>query len=151
MPRPVQRPGRPANRPGQTRGGRRGQKEAFERRGDALGSASAQPAAVVGPAELPHVLTVGELAKLLNVNAIQVIKALFDNGIMATINQSLDYDTAAIVAGDLGFEVKEQSSQTVATGNSVLVPDQAAVAAAAAAAAEAPDDESLLAPRPPVV
>jgi len=38
---------------------------------------------------------------------VDIIKALMKNGIMATINQELDFETAAIVAGDLGYEVTE--------------------------------------------
>ena len=44
----------------------------------------------------------------------QVIKTLFTNGTVATINQALDYDTAAVVATDLGFEVREQGTAVAA-------------------------------------
>ena len=44
----------------------------------------------------------------------QIIKTLFTNGTVATINQALDYDTAAVVATDLGFEVREQGTAAVA-------------------------------------
>src|SRR5215467_5993990 len=108
MPRPMQR-SRPANRPGQSRGGRRGQLEAFERRAEA-GTATATRAADSGPIELPSVVSVADLAGTLGVPVTQVIKALFTNGTVATINQALDYDTAAVVATDLGFEVREQGS-----------------------------------------
>ncbi len=57
--------------------------------------------------ELPAVLTVKDLAEGLNLTPVDIIKALMKNGVMATINQELDYDTAAIVAGDLGVEVTE--------------------------------------------
>ena len=59
MPRPMQR-SRPANRPGQTRGGRRGQLEAFERRAEAA-NATAARAAEAGPIELPAVVSVADL------------------------------------------------------------------------------------------
>src|SRR5437870_9024117 len=113
MPRPMQR-SRPANRPGQTRGGRRGQLEAFERRAEAA-NATAARAGQVGPIELPSVVSVADLAGLLGVPVTQVIKTLFTNGTVATINQALDYDTAAVIATDLGFEVREQGS-TAAPG-----------------------------------
>src|SRR5579884_1861855 len=106
MPRPMQR-SRPANRPGQTRGGRRGQLEAFERAAESA-AATATRAAAAGPIELPSVVSVADLAGALGVQAPQIIKALLNNGIFATINQALDYDTAAVVASDLGFEVREQ-------------------------------------------
>lgn len=60
--------------------------------------------------ELPSALTVGELGEKLKVSPINVIKALMKNGIMATINQQLDFDTAAIVATDLGIEVVEEGA-----------------------------------------
>ena len=60
---------------------------------------------------LPSQLTVGELGERLGVSPINVIKGLMRNGIMATINQTLDFDTAAIVAADLGVEVVEEGAE----------------------------------------
>ena len=58
---------------------------------------------------LPGNITVRELAGLLAASPIQVIKTLMTNGVMANINQMIDFDTAAIVASELGFEaVMEQ-------------------------------------------
>jgi translation initiation factor IF-2 len=62
------------------------------------------------PIELPSNLTVGELGEKLGASPINVIKTLMRNGIMATINQELDFDTAAIVATDLGVEVIEEGA-----------------------------------------
>lgn len=59
--------------------------------------------------ELPAVLTVRQLASLLGISPIDVIKELMDNGIMANINQQIDYETAAIVAEEMGFETKEKA------------------------------------------
>ncbi|MBI3952645.1 MAG: translation initiation factor IF-2 [Candidatus Doudnabacteria bacterium] len=56
---------------------------------------------------LPKVLTVKELAQTLGLDVTTVIKQLIQNGVMATINEEIDYDTAAIVAADLGFNVSE--------------------------------------------
>ena len=56
--------------------------------------------------ELPETLTVRDLSRALRVNPIDVIKELMANGIVASINQTIDYDTAEIVAGELGFETK---------------------------------------------
>lgn len=53
---------------------------------------------------LPGSITVRELAQLMETSPIQVIKVLMANGVMANINQQVDYDTAAIVASELGFE-----------------------------------------------
>lgn len=54
--------------------------------------------------EIPFSITVRDLAKLLGTTSIQVIKILMMNGVMANINQSIDFDTAAIVASEIGFE-----------------------------------------------
>ena len=54
--------------------------------------------------ELPSTISVRDLAGRLKASPIQVIKALMSNGVMANINQLIDFDTAAIVASELGFE-----------------------------------------------
>jgi translation initiation factor IF-2 len=63
------------------------------------------------PVQIPRVLTVKELGDLIGLSAVDVIKELMKNGVMASINQSIDYDTAAIVAHDLGFEPQEAASE----------------------------------------
>ncbi len=55
--------------------------------------------------EVPAFLTVRELATLMGVSPINVIKELMANGIMANINQQIDFETAAIVAEEMGFDV----------------------------------------------
>ncbi|MEA2640129.1 MAG: translation initiation factor [Chloroflexota bacterium] len=87
-----------------------------------------------GPVELPAALTVKEFSERLNVPLAQIIRELLQNGIIANINHTIDFDTAAIVASDLGIEVIELSAE-----------DQAA---AAAEVEERPED---LEPRPPIV
>jgi translation initiation factor IF-2 len=151
MPRPMQR-SRPANRPGQSRGGRRGQLEAFERRAEAA-TATATRAAEAGPIELPSVVSVADLAGILGVPVTQVIKTLFTNGTVATINQALDYDTAAVIATDLGFEVREQGTAPapVATPATSVAAEAPADTAAPIAPSEPTDDPASLKPRPPVV
>jgi translation initiation factor IF-2 len=54
--------------------------------------------------ELPASIVVRDLAQTLEVSPIKIIKALMDNGVMVTINQAIDFDSAAIVAAELGFE-----------------------------------------------
>lgn len=58
--------------------------------------------------ELPEMLTVRDLARSLRTSPIEVIKELMANGIVASINQMIDYDTAEIVARELGFETRPQ-------------------------------------------
>ncbi|MFU8773122.1 MAG: translation initiation factor IF-2 N-terminal domain-containing protein, partial [Anaerolineales bacterium] len=55
--------------------------------------------------ELPASITVRELAHSIDTSPIEVIKILMANGVMANINQQIDFDTAAVVAAELGFEV----------------------------------------------
>ena len=54
--------------------------------------------------EFPMSITVRDLAQRMEASPIQVIKILMSNGVMANINQTVDFDTAAIVASELGFE-----------------------------------------------
>lgn len=57
--------------------------------------------------EIPDYVSVRELADLMEKSPIDVIKELMRNGIMASINQQIDYETAAIVAGEMGFEPQQ--------------------------------------------
>lgn len=78
-----------------------------------------EPVATVGPLKdvsIPKVITVKELATKLSLDITVVMKKLIQNGVMATINEEIDYDTAAIVAGDLGFNVSEVQEQTSRLG-----------------------------------
>ncbi|MGH2442537.1 MAG: translation initiation factor IF-2 [Chloroflexota bacterium] len=97
--------------------------------------APVQPA---GPrsVEIPAALTVKELAERMTLTPVDIIKALMKNGIMATINQELDFETAAIVASDLNWEVTEAP----------LIVEEVAPALE-----EIAEDESLLVEKPPVV
>ncbi|MCA9972474.1 MAG: translation initiation factor IF-2 [Anaerolineales bacterium] len=60
--------------------------------------------------ELPDFMTVRELATMLARSPIDVIKELMSNGIMANINQQIDFDTAAIVASEMGYEAVQKSA-----------------------------------------
>ncbi len=53
-------------------------------------------------------ITVGELAELLRRTAAEVIKEMFKLGVMATVNQTIDFDTAEIVATELGAKVEKE-------------------------------------------
>ncbi|MCX7854461.1 MAG: translation initiation factor IF-2 [Anaerolineae bacterium] len=95
--------------------------------------------------EIPARLTVRELAQLMNVSPIDVIKRLMYDGIIATINQTIDYETAAIVASEMGFEPREE---TVA-----IVEEEVALAGPTPLWERlyAQEDPANLRPRPPVV
>ena len=118
-------------------------------RGETRSTSRAEAAAPAAPRvlELPHVLTVKELGELMGVSPVDVIKELMKNGVMAAINQSIDFDTAAIVATDMGFEPVEARPH-----------GEAAAVAEAAREVEAPlrtvieeEDPAKLRPRSPVV
>ena len=56
--------------------------------------------------ELPPAITVRQLADILKVEPIKVIKQLMRKGIMANVNQTIDFDTASITAADFGYDAK---------------------------------------------
>ena len=85
--------------------------------------------------KLPEEITVGDLAAMLKMTAAEVIKKLFGLGQMATVNEVLDYETAAIVAEELGAKVEKE---VVVTIEDRIIDDHV-------------DDESELVRRDPVV
>ncbi len=84
---------------------------------------------------VPEEITVGELAAMLKRTAAEVIKKLFSLGMMATVNQVIDFDTAEIVATELGAKVKKE---VVITIEDRIIDDHE-------------DNEAELLPRSPVV
>ena len=72
--------------------------------------------------ELPISITVRDLAQTLDASPIEIIKTLMANGMMANINQEIDFDTAAIVSSEMGYEaVSAQVEEEVET-EEVAVP-----------------------------
>jgi translation initiation factor IF-2 len=92
-------------------------------------------APVVREIEIPELIVVGDLAKELKVQAIDIIKVMMGMGVMATINQTLDQDTAILVVEEMGHKAKPLAD----------VSDEAQVAHIIDNA------EYELFPRPPVV
>ncbi|MFC1915166.1 translation initiation factor IF-2 [Chloroflexota bacterium] len=64
------------------------------------------PTAKASQIEIPHSSSVRQLADILQVSAIEIIKQLMRNGIMANINQVINYETAAAVAANYGYEAR---------------------------------------------
>jgi len=93
----------------------------------------AQPA---GPREvtIPETITVAELANRMARRAVDVIKVLMKNGMMATVNDTIDADTAELVAAEYGHTVKRVAESDVLEG---LKGGE--------------DEDVALVPRPPVV
>ncbi|HAE85357.1 MAG TPA: translation initiation factor IF-2 [Anaerolineaceae bacterium] len=71
---------------------------------------------------LPYSLSVRELANELDTSAVQVIKILMSNGVMASINQQIDFDTAAVVATELGYTPQVQQEEEVQEEETGEVP-----------------------------
>jgi translation initiation factor IF-2 len=78
----------------------------------------AQPAGPVGPREvtIPETITVSELANRMARRAVDVIKVLMKNGMMATVNDTIDADTAELVATEYGHTVKRVAESDVLEG-----------------------------------
>lgn len=93
--------------------------------------------------EVPEFTTVRDLAEILDVSPIDVIKELMNNGIMATINQQIDFDTCAIVAEEMGYEAHLPVQLEEVSEEEEALPLMARLLAN-----EDPED---LEPRPPVV
>ncbi len=93
---------------------------------------------------VPELVTVRELADLIEVSPIAVIKQLMANGVIANINQQIDYETAAIVAEEMGREVEPQASEEeLEDKSSVALPEWRKIIEE--------EDETDLEQRPPVV
>ena len=63
--------------------------------------------------ELPASIVIRDLAQKIEKSPIDLIKKLMSNGVMATINQSVDFDTAAIVVAEYGFEATPEVVEEV--------------------------------------
>ncbi len=93
--------------------------------------------------ELPASITVRELAQMIQASPIQVIKILMSNGVMANINQQVDFDTAAIVASEMGFEANQETPEVEEVKETGEIPLWRQLIAS--------EDAKSLVPRPPVV
>ena len=91
------------------------------------------PKAIKRRIRVPEFVTVAELAKAMGTKGVDLIKNLMGQGITANINRPLDFETAAVVADDFGYELELDSFQ-----EEQLI-------------AEAEDRPEDLMPRPPVV
>lgn len=85
--------------------------------------------------EIPDEISVGDFAAKLNMNAAVIVKKLFELGIMASVSQTIDFDTASLIGEDVGFTVKKE---VIITDEDRLFND-------------VEDDPSTLEPRSPVV
>ena len=120
------------NRNSQRRGQRRGKRETEAER---LNRIARERAAKHITIEVPDEITVGEFALRLKVSAPEVIKKLMSLGVFATINDTIDFDTAVLVADEFHAKVEKE---VVVTIEERIIDDSE-------------DDEANLVPRAPVV
>jgi len=93
--------------------------------------------------ELPASIVIRDLALKIEKSPIDLIKKLMSNGVMATINQTVDFDTAAIVVGEYGFEAVLESTEEENKVETGEVPLWRRMIAG--------ENSTLLKARPPVV
>ncbi|MHB9034365.1 MAG: translation initiation factor IF-2 [Anaerolineae bacterium] len=155
------RPG--GNRPFGNQSGGQGRSQNRSNRGSNSGqrpstppSRPSAPAVAPKPVEpvnknlvLPARLTVRELAEKMGCSPIELIKQLMNAGVMANINQEIDYDTAAIVAGDMGFEVSEYKAPEPVIEAPAVTAAPAEVKSRKTVYSE--EEQKYLRERPPVV
>ena len=89
------------------------------------------------PLEVPAALTVGDLASLIGVDPVEVIKELMRGGYMLTVNEVVDHEVAATVAASFGYGVLKQPQREAAASSLVISSDD--------------EDAELLETRSPVV
>ncbi|MFP5306688.1 MAG: translation initiation factor IF-2 N-terminal domain-containing protein, partial [Gammaproteobacteria bacterium] len=89
-------------------------------------------APIVREVEVPEAITVGELANRMAVKATELIKLMMKNGVMATINQTIDQDTAALMVEEMGHKARlvkatdfEESLEQAVSGEQADVEQQA--------------------------
>ncbi|MCS7051020.1 MAG: translation initiation factor IF-2 N-terminal domain-containing protein, partial [Thermomicrobium sp.] len=84
-----------------------------DRRPSPVSRTAGAATSIRGSVEIGSVVTVGELAEALGVSPIELIKALIQRGVMANINQQIDFETAAAVAAQFGVELVERTPEAV--------------------------------------
>ena len=94
--------------------------------------------------EIPSIISVRDLAARVKLSPINIIRELMNNGVMASINQQIDFDTAAIVLQGLGFEPHEEKKIEEASSTEDL-------SGTLWNRLYAKEDPNKLKPRPPVV
>ncbi|WP_322819943.1 translation initiation factor IF-2 [Chloroflexus sp.] len=67
-----------------------------------------------GPVSLPPVMTVRELSEATGIGAADILKVMLKAGVLANINQQIDYETAALIMADFGIETTEDVPEQMA-------------------------------------
>ena len=74
--------------------------------------------------EIPQVISVGEFAELLGKGPAAVVGELMKNGVMATVNEQIDFDTAQIIGNELGFDIIPKAKEDEVRPNVVNDSEQ---------------------------
>jgi len=98
---------------------------------------------------IPQAVIIKDLAELLDITPIDVIKELMKNGVMATINQVVDFDTAAVIATDLGFTPEEEGATRPGGAAAAVAEDSDEPASTSMRVLD--EDPEALESRPPVI
>src|SRR5437870_11016519 len=96
---------------------------------------------------LPKTIAVGELARALDLSVVDVIRGLVNMGVMASINQTVDFETATLVANELGFETRAEEEAPTPVVEEEVAPE----AASTKQVLWEDTDPAKLRSRPPVV
>jgi translation initiation factor IF-2 len=112
-----------------------------------------KPSIAEGKVQLPPTLSVKELAEYLDVKTVDIIKELMKNGVMANINQQIDFDTAAIVADSFGVQASPMAMDSAIAEEVVGEGEATQVKLTTRSELFSVDGEAAenLKPRPPVV
>lgn len=104
-------------------------------------SAQIQKTGLSSEVEIPDTITVKEFSEKTGLNPVKVIGELMKNGILANINQAIDFETATIIADDFGIKLKrkrtEATVEDISMGNLEMLLEE--------------KDPRVLTPRPPVI
>ncbi|GAB6093920.1 translation initiation factor IF-2 [Desulfatiferula olefinivorans] len=119
---------------GKGRKGRKGAKGGKVKIPDGQKTQITVPKAIKRRIKIDDTIVLADLAKRMGIKASEMIAKLMGLGVMATVNQTIDYDTAVLVASEFGFEVERASFEE----DVLLKP-------------ESEDNPEELLPRPPVV
>jgi len=90
---------------------RKGKKKKDAARKELAAQVVAETRAIKKRIKVVATISVGDLAKRMGVKASEVIAALMKLGVLATLNQALDVETAALVAADFGYEVEQAMTE----------------------------------------
>ena len=96
---------------------------------------------------LPSTIMVRDLGEMLDLSHVDIIKELMKRGVMASVNQAVDFGVASSVATDLGYDVEQGEAPTATKDEAPATVEGEAVEGEVVE----PEDEKSLQPRPPVV